>query len=132
MSRRLTLEILEAHLHCRDKGHLNWAGEQAESSDYEVQSAGLRADVRQRALNRIAAHQPAAAVVREAPLTVAVLRAGPAFVLDAILEDDSFSLRFNGLSRGDLRHNHGVPKLASLQKGVHVFFNGLVRPHRLP
>ena len=85
MPRRLTREILEAHLHCRYKGHLNWAGEPSEPSDYEVLSAGFRADVRQQAIERIAARQPGAAVVREAPLTAAVLKAGPAFVLDAVL-----------------------------------------------
>ena len=115
MARRLTREILEAHLHCRYKGHLNWAGEPAEPSDYGVLSAGLRADVRQQAIDRIAARQPGAAVVREAPLTAAVLKAGPAFVLDAVLEDDSFSLRFDGLMRvagpSKLGDFHYVPML---------------------
>ena len=115
MARRLTREILEAHLHCRYKGHLNWAGEPAEPSDYEVLSAGLRADVRQQAIDRIAARQPGAAVVREAPLTAAVLKAGPAFVLDAVLEDDRFSLRFDGLMRvagpSKLGDFHYVPML---------------------
>jgi predicted RecB family nuclease len=99
MTRRLTREILEAHLHCRYKGHLKWAGEPAELSDYEVLSAGLRADVRQQATDRIAARQPGPAILRDAPLTEAVLKAGPAFVLDAVLEDDSVSLRFDGLMR---------------------------------
>src|SRR5262245_11884265 len=99
MSRRLTREILEAHLHCRYKGHLHWAGEQAEPSDHEVLSAGLRTDVRQRVIDWIASRQPAAAVVKGASLTAAVLKAGPTFVLDALLEDDSFSLRFDGLKR---------------------------------
>jgi hypothetical protein len=40
MARRLTREILEAHLHCRYKGYLTWAGEPAKPSDYEVLSAG--------------------------------------------------------------------------------------------
>src|SRR5262245_46600674 len=99
MARRLSREILETHLHCRYKGHLYWAGEQAEPADPEVLSAGLRADVRQRVIDRLAAERLASEVVREAPLTAAVLKAGPAFVLDAFLEDDSFSLRFDGLKR---------------------------------
>src|SRR4051794_30162429 len=96
MARRLTREILEAHLHCRYKGHLYWAGEQAEPADYEVLSAGIRTAVRQQVIDRIAARQPSAEVVREVPLTAAVLKEGPAFVLDALLEDDSLSLRFDG------------------------------------
>src|SRR4051812_28415111 len=86
MARRLTREILEAHLNCRYKGHLYWAGEKDEPADYEVLSAGLRAYVRRQVIGRIAARQTAAGVVLEAPLTAAVLKAGPAFVLDAILE----------------------------------------------
>jgi predicted RecB family nuclease len=54
-------------------------------------------------------------VVREAPLTAAVLKAGPAFVLDAVLEDDIFSLRFDGLMRvagpSKLGDFHYVPML---------------------
>ena len=115
MARRLTREILEAHLHCRYKGHLKLAGERAEPSDYEVLSAELRAEVRQRAIDRIAARHAEAEVVREAPLTAAVLKQGPAFVLDATLEDDSFSLRFDGLKRVDgpskLGDFHYVPVL---------------------
>ena len=115
MARRLTREILEAHLHCRYKEHLNWAGEPPEPSDYGVLSARLRADVRQQAIDRIAARQPGAAVALEAPLTAAVLQAGPAFVLDAVLEDDSFSLRFDGLMRvagpSKLGAFHYVPML---------------------
>jgi hypothetical protein len=68
MARRLTREILEAHLHCRYKGHLYWAGERAEPADYEVLSAGHHADVRRQVIDRIVARQPAAAVVREASL----------------------------------------------------------------
>jgi hypothetical protein len=99
MARRLTREILEAHLHCRYKSHLNWAGARAELSDYEVMSAGLSADVRQQAIDWIVTRQPGTAVVREVLLTTTVLKAGPAFVLDAVMEDDSFSMRFDGLMR---------------------------------
>jgi predicted RecB family nuclease len=115
MARRLTREILEAHLHCRYKGHLNWAGEHAEPSGYGVLSDRLRADVRQQAIDRIAPRQPGSAVDREVPLTAAVLKAGSAFVLDAVLEDDGFSLRFDGLMRvagpSKLGDFHYVPML---------------------
>jgi predicted RecB family nuclease len=124
MARRLTREILEAHLRCRYKGHLKWAGEQAEPSDYEVPSAGLCAEVRQRAIDRIAAHRPEAAVVRDVPLTTAVLNAGPAFILDAVLEDDHFSLRFDGLKRvagpSKLGDFHYVPMLFHGGESVRV------------
>ena len=54
-------------------------------------------------------------MARDAPLTAAVLRAGPAFVLDALLEDDCFSLRFDGLKQVDgpskLGDYHYIPML---------------------
>jgi predicted RecB family nuclease len=115
MARRLTREILEAHLNCRYKGHLTWVGERSEPSEYEVLSAGRRAEVRQQAIDRIAARQRGAALVREVPLTAAVLKAGPAFVLDAVLQDDSFSLQFDGLMRvagpSKLGDFHYIPML---------------------
>jgi hypothetical protein len=112
MTRRPTREILEAHLNCRYKGHLNWAGEPSEPSDYELLSAGLRADVRQQAIDRIAARQPGAAVVREASLTTAVLKAGQAFVLDAILEDDSLSLRLGTSLEQTSEYGHRLREIA--------------------
>src|SRR4051794_5214013 len=101
MSRRITTDVLEAHLHCRYKGHLKLAGEPGGHSDYAAVFAELRADVRQRVVDRIAAHRGGGEVIRGAPLTVPTLRAGPALVLDALLEDDSFSLRFDGVQRAD-------------------------------
>ncbi len=78
-------------------------------------SAELRDDVRRQAIDRITAREPGAALLREAPLTTSVLKAGPAFVLGAVLEDDSFSLRFDGLKRIDgpskLGDFHYVPML---------------------
>jgi predicted RecB family nuclease len=78
-------------------------------------SAGLLADVRQQVIHRIAARQPAAEVVREVPFTATVLKAGPAFVLDALLKDESLTFRFDGLKRVDgpskLGDFHYVPML---------------------
>ena len=54
-------------------------------------------------------------MARDIPLTAAALRAGPSFVLDATLEDDVLSLRFDGLKRVDgpskLGDFHYVPVL---------------------
>ena len=54
-------------------------------------------------------------MARDISLTAAALRAGPSFVLDATLEDDLLSLRFDGLKRVDgpskLGDFHYVPML---------------------
>ena len=54
-------------------------------------------------------------MARDIPLTAATLRAGSSFVLNATLEDDLFSLSFDGLKRVDgpskLGDFHYVPML---------------------
>ena len=54
-------------------------------------------------------------MARDIPLTAAALQAGPSFVLDATLEDDLLSLRFDGLKKVDgpskLGDFHYVPML---------------------
>ena len=58
---------------------------------------------------------PPSAVVRDVPLDVSTLKSGPAFVLDALLEDDTLSIRFDGLQRAvgpsKLGDYHYVPVL---------------------
>ena len=115
MAQPITREHLEAFLHCRYKGHLTQAGEPGQRSDYERLSAELRDAARRRAITRIEGRQPGATVILEAPLTAAGLRQGPAYVLDAVYEDDTFSLRLDGLKRVDgaskLGEFHYVPML---------------------
>jgi hypothetical protein len=93
MSPRITAEVLEAFLHCRYKGHLTQAGQVGMSSDYEVLTAEQRAAVRQQAIEQIAARHADGEVLSTTPLTAATLKQGAAFVLDATLEDDTFSVR---------------------------------------
>src|SRR5262249_50701101 len=119
MAGPITRDVLEAFLHCRYKGHLKRIGEPGERSGYDALSAGLRADVRRQAIDRIEASQPATAVVREARLTAALLRTGPAFALDVILEDDTYSLQFDGLKRVD-----GPSKLGSFHYVPMLFHSG--------
>src|SRR6478735_6173979 len=54
-----------------------------------------------KAPSKILAKHPEAEVARDILLTAAALRAGPSFVLDAALEDDLLSLRFDGLKKVD-------------------------------
>jgi hypothetical protein len=118
MNPRITTDMLEAYLHCRYKGHLRQAGEPGRQSDYEVVSAELRADVRRQAVDRIVARHAGGEVISNAPLTAPTLRSGPAFVLDALLEDDTFALRFDGVKRVD-----GPPRLGDYHY-VPVLFHG--------
>jgi predicted RecB family nuclease len=115
MVMRITSEILEAYLSCKYKGHLKQGGQQGSRSDYEAMSAELRDEVRLTAIDRIVTRGPGKEVARNIPLTTSALKRGPAYVLDAILEDGAFSLRFDGLKRVDgpskLGDFHFVPML---------------------
>src|SRR3954447_7349897 len=101
MATKITRAALESYLNCKTKAHLKLAGHQGSMPDYEGLLVASRREVRQKALVKILANHPEDEVARDILLTAAVLRAGPSFVLDATLEDDLLSLRFDGLKKVD-------------------------------
>jgi predicted RecB family nuclease len=115
MATKITREVLESYLHCKTKAHLKLAGQQGNVSDFEALLFATRQEVRQQAIDKILAKHPENEVARDIPLTTAVLRAGPTFVLDATLNDDLMSLAFDGLQRVEglskLGDFHYVPML---------------------
>jgi predicted RecB family nuclease len=115
MATKITRDVLESYLHCQTKGHLKRAGQQGTVSDYEALLVGTREEVRQKAIEQILARHKPDEVARDIPLTGPALKRGPLVVLDAILEDDLFALRFDGLKRveagSDLGDFHYVPVL---------------------
>jgi predicted RecB family nuclease len=115
MATKITRDVLESYLNCKTKAHLKLAGHQGSMSDYEGLLVASRQEARQKALGKILAKHPEAEVARDILLTAAALRAGPSFVLDAALEDDLLSLRFDGLKKVDgpskLGDFHYVPML---------------------
>jgi predicted RecB family nuclease len=115
MATKITRDVLESYLYCKTKAHLKLAGQQGSMSDYEAMLVANRQEVRQTAIGKILAKHPEADVARDIPLTASALRAGPSFVLDATLEDDLLTLRFDGLKKVDgpskLGDFHYVPML---------------------
>ena len=115
MATKITRDVLESYLNCKTKAHLKLAGHRGSLSDYERLLVASKQEARQKALGEILAKHPEAEVARDILLTAAALRAGPSFVLDAALEDDLLSLRFDGLKKVDgpskLGDFHYVPML---------------------
>jgi predicted RecB family nuclease len=99
MATKITRDALESYLNCKTKAHLKLAGHQGSMSDYQGLLATNRQEVRRQAITKILAQYTEAEVARDALLTTAALQAGPSFMLDATLEDDSLSLRYDGLER---------------------------------
>ena len=115
MGTRITRDIIESYLHCRLKAHLKLAGNQGIRSDYEGFLLQTRRDVRQQAISKICSKTSRDDVASNIPLTVASLRAGSSYVLNTILEEDLFSVSFDGLKKVDglsgLGDFHYVPML---------------------
>jgi predicted RecB family nuclease len=123
MGSRITREVLESYLHCKTKAHLKLAGQQGVVSDYEALLLARRQEVRQQAFAKILAKHSEAEVARGIPLSLAALRSGPSFVLDATMEDDLLSLAFDGLKRVD-----GASKLGDFHYIPMLFVEG----HKIP
>src|SRR5258708_2994471 len=97
----ITREVLESYLNCKYNAYLKQTGKKGTGPEYEVLLAEERADVRLLATEKILAGHIEAEVARAVPLTDSTLRAGPLFVLDALLEDHCVSLCYDGLKRVD-------------------------------
>ena len=96
MATKITREIVESYLNCKFKGHLKLAGRQGLRSAYELLLAEARDEVRRRATDTILSRHPAAEVERDTVLSLAVLKRGAAFLLNAVLEDEHIALAFDG------------------------------------
>jgi predicted RecB family nuclease len=115
MAAKITREVLEAYLKCRTKGHLKLAGEVGDKSDYEALMAELRERVRLAATARLRARHQDGEVLRGVTATPEVLRRGVPLILEAVVEDGDFSVRFDALQRATgpstLGEFHYVPVL---------------------
>jgi predicted RecB family nuclease len=115
MATTITREVLEAYLACRYKGHLRLAGERGDKSEYELLMAEERKQVCQAATQRLLAGHADCDVLREVTVTSDLLKQGAALLLDAIVEGEGLSIRFDGLQRkagpSRLGDYHYVPVL---------------------
>src|SRR3989442_10607664 len=99
MVAKITRDGLESYVFCQYKSYLKLTGQHGAKSDYETLFTAFRSEVRLKAINRIIDQHQEHQVVRNPPLTTAVLKRGPLFVLEPTLEDDLISLSFDGLKR---------------------------------
>src|SRR4051794_36736642 len=99
MATKITRDILESYLHCKFKGHLKLKGQQGTKCDYENLLIERRAKVRLAAIDKILARHAGEDIPRNILLTTSTLKQGASFILDATLEDDLFSLAFDGLKK---------------------------------
>jgi predicted RecB family nuclease len=115
MATKITRDIVESYVNCKYKGHLKLTGEIGTKSDYEMMATAARTASQEQAVVRLASRFDEGSVLRGTSLTSAILKQGAPLLADANLEDESLSLRFDALKRGDgaskLGEHHYVPVL---------------------
>src|SRR5258705_9268794 len=99
MESTITNAVLEASVSCPYKAYLKHAGYSGAISEYEAVLQELRREVKAKVTQRILTQNPERAVVTGQPMTTAMLKRGPLFVLDASIEDGQVSMTLDGLKQ---------------------------------
>jgi hypothetical protein len=112
---KITNEVVEGYLNCRFKGHLKLAGESSITSDYEAMTTAAREVSREQAVASLVTRFGEGDACRGTTVTAATLKKGAPLLVDANLEDEHLSLRFDSLKRADgpsrLGEHHYLPVL---------------------
>src|SRR5262249_40246306 len=101
MATKITRDIIESYLNCKYKGHLKLTGASGTPSDYEAMTTATRASSQEQAVARLVARFDDGGAGRGTVLTAATLKRRALLLVDAILEDEDLSLRFDALMRVD-------------------------------
>src|SRR4051812_48307450 len=101
MTTKITRDIIESYLNCKYKGHLKLAGESGTQSDYETMTTAARQASREEAVAKLAARFGEGDTCPEMAVTAATLKQGKTLLVDAELEDEGLSLRFDALQRAN-------------------------------
>jgi predicted RecB family nuclease len=99
MAMKITRDVIESYLHCRYKSHLKLAGEQGSPSDYERLMRESRERIRLAGIHKLLVRHKEGEVLRGCIVTPTVLKRGVPLLLDATVEAEEFSLRFDALQR---------------------------------
>jgi predicted RecB family nuclease len=115
MASTITIGVLESYFKCRYKAHLQLSGERGVSTDYEILLREMRERVQRAAKELLLARHKEGEVLRGLSVTPALLGRGALLVLDATVDGEELSVRFDALKRIDgssrLGNFHYVPVL---------------------
>jgi predicted RecB family nuclease len=104
---KITNEILQAYLNCKTKVTLKLAGEAGIRSDYEAMTVAGSQASRETALAKLVSRFGEGDACRGALVTATTLKKRASVLVDAVLEDESISIRFDALKRADKPSNLG-------------------------
>lgn len=115
MAAKITRDVLESYLKCHHKAHLKLRGQIGVETEYERMLVSSREAVTKEAIGKVLARAADGEVVHDLPLTTALLREGPLFILNPSLDEGLISIRFDGLKKlsgpSSLGDFHYVPML---------------------
>jgi len=94
-----TKEIFESFFKCKYKSHLTFLRENGITSDYEKLLVESKAQIRQKANQKILSHSSKAEVACNVALTRQLLQQGFRFIINGTVKDDNLSLSFDGLKK---------------------------------
>jgi predicted RecB family nuclease len=125
---KITNEVIEGYLNCKTKGQLKLAGESGTLSDYEAMTSQARRASLEATLARLAARLGEGDACRGVQVTPETLKRGAPVLVDAILEDENLSIRFDALKWAD-----GPSKLGGhhYQPVLHVHSDKVGRRQKL-
>lgn len=123
MATKITIDSLESYLYCKYKGYLKSTCHQGTQSDYKKLLYARRDEVKLNIIKKILARDKNIQIARDLRLSTSLLKQGLPFILEATLEDDIYSISFDGLKRvqgksilGDF---HYIPMLSYARRRIH-------------
>jgi hypothetical protein len=99
MTAKITLDILESYLQCKYKCHLKLLGEHGTPSAYEQLMRATRHRLRLAARDALLSQHGERESLCNHAVTVTVLEQSAPLFLDALVEDERLSVRFDALQR---------------------------------
>jgi predicted RecB family nuclease len=115
MESRITNEVLESYLKCKFKAHLKLNGEHGVIADYESLMTKARVDHAREASRSLGLRHRHDEVQQNVEVTAAILRTGSQLIVNATVNDETLSIKFDGLKRVEgqsrLGSYHYVPIL---------------------
>jgi predicted RecB family nuclease len=135
MSMKITFAAIEGYLQCPLKGYLKLCGEAGAASEFEQMLLEQRGDIRLDLTDDLLSKHSSECVDRCAQLDVALLKRRKRLILDAVMDDETFLLRFDGLLRVDgsseLGRFHYVPLVILESRTIKKCHRTLLALHAL-
>jgi len=131
----ITRDILESFLACKTEANLKLHGQRGLKSEYDTLSAEMRAELRDRAFEKLVPRLKPEDVMRGVKTSEAVLGSGAAIILDVTIEFGDLSLCCDALKRvnGDSRLGkfHYAPLLVYEGKRIRSHYKRALEIFRL-